>query len=383
MRDVVLIEGVTRNYAWGSPTAIPNLLGRAGDGRPVAELWFGAHPDDPSPAQQHSIGAIGLDELIARDPSRLLGPTVLERYGPRLPFLIKLLAAAQPLSIQVHPDLAQARAGFAAEQARGIPSDAPARNYRDSNHKPELLYALTPFEALCGFRPVAATLRLLSLLDLTGLAPIAALLAGPDGLRAAFTALLELDDPSSLVSEVVTRAGEIVDEEFHSSLRAVERCARAFPGDVGVVLSLLLNAVTLAPGEAIYLGAGNVHAYLAGFGVEVMANSDNVLRCGLTSKHVDVDELLSITDFRPLENPRWAPDGDTFVVPVPDFTLSVMNVEGAAVVDACGPCIVVCTRGRAEVDAQVIAAGSAVFLGADDEPVPVSGSAQLFLATVS
>ena len=186
------LHGVIRPYAWGSRTAIPELLGTAPTGEPAAELWLGAHPDDPSLVPAHDDT---LDRLIAADPFAMLGAANVERFGPQLPFLLKVLAADTALSIQVHPDLAQAKAGFAAEDARGVARDSPQRNYKDANHKPELLCALTPFDALCGFRPVAQTVRLFDALGVEALAPYREMLAGPDGLRAAFTTLLDLDDP--------------------------------------------------------------------------------------------------------------------------------------------------------------------------------------------
>ncbi|HKC29826.1 MAG TPA: mannose-6-phosphate isomerase, class I, partial [Jatrophihabitans sp.] len=286
--DVFALDGVLRRYNWGSPTAIPRLLGMEPDGRPVAELWFGAHPDDPAFAPAHGST---LDQLIAAEPQRLLGAEVVERFGPRLPYLLKVLAADKALSIQVHPNREQAREGFAREDAAGIPRDAPERNYRDDNHKPELLCALTPFDALCGFRPVAETQQLLASLDVAELAFVADALRGPDPLRAAFTALLTHPDPAPIVAAVRARVADATDGPAYAARLA----AQDAPDDVGVALTLLLNYVRLEPGEAIFLGAGNVHAYLRGTGVEIMANSDNVLRCGLTSKHVDVPELLKIT----------------------------------------------------------------------------------------
>ncbi|HJQ44159.1 MAG TPA: mannose-6-phosphate isomerase, class I, partial [Jatrophihabitantaceae bacterium] len=263
--EVIRIEGVARHYAWGSPTAIPQLLGLEADGTPVAELWFGAHPGDPSPVPD--LGTT-LDDVIASDPVQLLGSDVARRFGNRMPFLVKVLAADVALSIQVHPTIEQAREGFSSEEARGIPRDAPERNYRDDNHKPELLCALTPFEALCGFRPVAQTLEVLDALDIAELRPLRDLLAGPDGLRAAFTALLQHPEPTSLVAAVSDRALASDDDR----LRAQRLLTDDFPGDIGIVLSLLLNHVRLEPGDAIFLRAGNVHSYLRGTGIEIMAN---------------------------------------------------------------------------------------------------------------
>jgi mannose-6-phosphate isomerase len=392
--SVVLLDGVARDYAWGSTTAIQRLLGREPDGHPLAELWFGAHPDDPARVPALDLT---LDRLIAADPVAALGSDVVERFGPQLPFLLKLLAADKPLSIQVHPTRAQAEAGFADEDARGIARNAPDRNYRDRNHKPELLCALTEFEALCGFRPVGDTLRLLDAFDLPELEPVRELLAGPDPLRAAFTYLLRLAEPASLVTAVAARAEAIDDADWSGAAGAVLRAAEAFPGDVGVVLSLLLNHVRLQPGEAIYLGAGNVHAYLYGLGVEIMANSDNVLRCGLTPKHVDVAELLKITDFGELPDPRWHPDHpDWFRVPVPDFELVRVDLDGdrkpgqdageCAAGDEGKPYLVLCVSGSVRVDAQgeavALAPGQAAFVRSRGPLYLLRGTGQTFLATV-
>ena len=376
--STVRLEGATRYYDWGSPTAIPDLLGVEPDGRPVAELWFGAHPDDPSAAPEH--GAT-LDEIIARDPVRALGPAVIDRFGERLPFLLKVLAADKALSIQVHPTLEQARAGFAAEDDAGVPRDAPQRNYRDANHKPELICALTPFEALCGFRPVAETRALLADLAVPEFAFLDDALAGPEPLRAAFTAVLEHDEPAVLVDALVRAAGQL---GRHSDLaHVVDLIVTDFPGDVGVVLAVLLNHVRLEPGEAIYLAAGNVHAYLRGTGVEIMATSDNVLRCGLTGKHIDVPELLRITDFSELPDPRWPATNGVFAVPVADFRLlpfDVSSVEGVVSLGDDEPWVVLCTAGTVAVGGVVLTPGQAVFVPAADESVPVEGKGTVFAA---
>jgi mannose-6-phosphate isomerase len=368
VEPVFALEGVVRRYDWGSHTAIQSLMGVEPDGRPAAELWFGAHSGDPSPA----LGTT-LDQLIAADPEGLLGAATIREYGPRLPFLLKVLAADKALSIQVHPNLEQARAGFAAEEAAGIPRDAGHRNYADPNHKPELLCALTSFEALCGFRPIAETLALLDELAIPELAFVADELRGRNGLRAAFTGLLTHPDPGTLATVVADRA------EPEGPLRAAWLAAEHFPGDIGVVVTVLLNYVRLEPGEAIYLGAGNVHAYLRGLGVEIMANSDNVLRCGLTPKHVDVPELLKITDFSELADPHWAAPDGTFSVPVPDFRLRELPLTGEQTVAATGPRILLCVAGQVSVAAIDLTPGRAAFLPAGAE-YAIRGTGQAFLA---
>lgn len=371
-RSVIPIEGLLRRYEWGSRTAIPRLLGTEPDGRPAAELWFGAHARGPSPA----LGTT-LAELIDADPLGLLGTDTVERFGPRLPFLLKVLAADRSLSVQVHPNAAQAHAGFAAEEAAGIPRDAPHRNYVDANHKPELLCALSPFEALCGFRPVAETRALLDEIDAPALGFLGDLLRQPDGIRAAFTALLTHADPATLADAVAARA------EPDGPLRPAYLAANDAPGDIGVVVTLLLNYVRLEPGEAIYLAAGNVHAYLRGTGVEIMANSDNVLRCGLTSKHIDVPELLKITDFAVLPEPRWPAHHEVFAVPVPDFRLRELHLTGEAELDGDRPRIVLCVEGELAVGGVALTPGRAAFLPAGAGPRAVRGTGQGFVASTA
>jgi mannose-6-phosphate isomerase len=381
---VVRVAPVARDYAWGSPRAIPELLGQPPTGAPIAELWFGAHPDSPS-----MVEGDPLDQLIAADPARLLGPAVAAAYGDRLPFLVKILAAARPLSIQVHPTRAQAAAGFADEQARGIAIDAPERNYRDANHKPELLFALTEFDALCGFRPVAVTLELLDALAVADLDPVRVALSGADPLRTAFGWLLERDatERARLVASVRASAARLArSSAWPLVAQAVLQADAEFPDDVGVLLALLLNAVRLAPGEAIYLGAGNVHAYLRGMGVEVMANSDNVLRCGLTPKHIDVDEVMRVADFTALVEPRCRPDergaGEVrFAVAVPDFELSMLDVGDRRASRSGGPQLLLCTAGAVFADAIGLGPGQAVFAAAGSE-VALTGNGRIVRATV-
>ena len=295
------ISHATQPYAWGSRTAIQDLFGPAATAI-VAEAWMGAHASAPSLVL--GDGQHGLDHVIASDAEGALGQDVVARFGPVLPYLLKVIAADRPLSLQVHPQIERARKGYAEEEAAGIPLDAPHRNYRDTNHKPELVYALTRFDALCGFRAPRRAAELLGGLD----APLArelhaALLANPtpDGIRAAFTLLLE---PATRPSaEAVREVADACAQRLASGSpspradRNVELLQDAYPGDPGVVISLLLNPVTLLPGDAMFMPAGGVHAYLRGVGVEIMANSDNVLRAGLTPKHIDVPEVLRNVDY--------------------------------------------------------------------------------------
>jgi mannose-6-phosphate isomerase len=372
--SVFTLDGVIRPYAWGSRSAIPALLGVAPTGEPAAELWYGAHPGDPS-----RVGDSTLDKLIAAEPERLLGGSVVGNLGPQLPFLLKVLAAETALSIQVHPNLAQARVGYAAEDALGLPRDAPYRNYKDANHKPELLCALGEFDALCGFRPVGETLRLLDALELVWFRDVLA----RAGLRAAFTTLLSLAEPAALVDAVVAGLPRLAGTEWAQLGDALSRVARDFPGDVGIAVALLLNFVRLAPGEAIYLAPGNVHSYLSGTGVEILANSDNVLRCGFTPKHVDVPELLQVTDFAELAEPRWPAVNGAFHVPVPDFALAVL--DGSTMLTDPAPRIVLPIDAPARIAAETaqveLAPGHAAFVGADEATVAVQGTGRVFVAS--
>jgi len=298
--------------------------------------------------------------VIAADPKAALGPDVVARFGTTLPYLLKIIAAERPLSLQVHPDIEQARRGYAAEEATGIPVDASHRNYRDRNHKPELVYALTPFEALCGFRAPRRAAQLLKGLD----APLAKRLHGlltaqpsAEGIRAAFTQLLEpgtRPDPAEVRAVAQACAARMAGgSPWPHADRMLGLLAEAYPGDPGVVTSLLLNAVTLQPGEAMFIPAGGVHAYLEGMAVEIMASSDNVLRAGLTPKHVDVDELLRNVDYVAAPPVRVAPEffhraTRVYAAPVDDFELSVTTVEDDLVhpLPGRGPRILLCLDGE-------------------------------------
>jgi mannose-6-phosphate isomerase len=343
---IIELDNPIRDYAWGSATAIPQLLGHTPTGRPVAELWIGAHPDAPSRAVSHA-DLPGLDALIATDPAGLLGEATVARFGDCLPFLLKVLAAERALSIQVHPDRRQAEHGFAAEEAAGIDRASPERNYRDANHKPEMAYAITEFDAFCGFRPAHRTAELFTALAVPELEPYREQLLAAGGLRAVFSALLTLPGAAraQLIRQTVAGCRRLAEAggQWSAEARASALAAEDFPDDIGPVLALLLNYVRLAPGEAIFLGAGTVHAYLRGVCVELLANSDNVLRCGLTPKHIDVPELVRIADFSPMAEPRRRPSSESagrvdFRLPVPDFELSVCH--GPALLPADRPWLV-------------------------------------------
>jgi mannose-6-phosphate isomerase len=386
------LTNAVRHYPWGSRTVIPELLGeRSPAERPCAELWMGAHPDDPSMLSDGTP----LDKAIAAEPEQLLGPAVLERFGPRLPYLVKVLAADTPLSLQAHPTTEQAQAGFAAEEKAGIPRDDPTRTFKDPHHKPELLLALTTFEALCGFRPVEESLHCLAKLQVPELKPtIAALARG--GLRAAVPQLLALteDRRSELVATVAEGARRFVaaaDPEFINTYRWAGTLAETFPGDPGVVISLMCNHLKLAPGEAVFLPAGNLHAYLSGAGVEVMASSDNVLRGGLTTKHVDLAALIEVLDFTdrkvPVLHPVLGPGGLRYPVPVEDFDLTRCQLDaGSGVLTTAGPQVILCTEGTATLASAdgelVLPKGASAFVPAG-VPLSARGPAVLYRTTTA
>jgi len=296
------LVGRIQPYAWGSTTAIPQFLGAEPTGDPQAELWLGAHPMAPADLVTDS-GEEPLDAAIATDPAGWVGALSVERFGPRLPYLMKVLAADRPLSLQAHPDRARAEQGFAREEAAGIPRDAPERTYRDDWPKPEALCALGDFEALCGFREPAETYRLFDALGVPEAGDLVAPLqnGGAAELGQVFGDLLRMPDAGSLVLAVAGAANRLVSEPgpVGRFARTAAEIASYYPGDPGVVAALLMNRVSLRKYDALYLPAGNLHAYLRGIGVEIMANSDNVLRGGLTGKHIDIDELLRLVDFAP------------------------------------------------------------------------------------
>lgn len=393
------LVNTVRPYAWGSLTALPELLGQEPTGEPQAELWMGAHPGDPSRVDRGE-GPRRLDELIAADPQGELGGASVAKFGPTLPFLFKVLTAGIPLSIQAHPTLDQARAGFAAENALGIPLDAPERNYRDANHKPELICALGEFEGLCGFRRPADAARLMAGLQVPGLGPVIELLGAEDkseALRGALVAVLTMDGEESarIVRESVDALWRTDPDGEYAPYA---RIAKDFPEDRGVIVGLLLNHFRLRAGEALYLGAGVPHAYLSGACVELQANSDNVLRAGLTPKHIDVPQLLEVVVVEPCTpevlHPRpveTTPGEELYPVPIDEFRLSRFTLDGSAYeIDGRTPQILLCTEGTVDLTAPdgatlTLTRGRSAYLPATGTPTRLSSPAPatLFRATVT
>ncbi|WP_447771065.1 mannose-6-phosphate isomerase, class I [Aeromonas veronii] len=326
----LLMQNPIQGYDWGSHDSLTTLFGIANpEGKPQAELWMGAHPNGCS--EVTLAGSVQkLSSVIDRAPAAVLGEATLARFGS-LPFLFKVLCAEKALSIQVHPSKAQAEAGFAKEEAAGIDAKAANRNYKDPNHKPELVFALTPYQAMNGFRAIPAILALFERVNLAVIAELTAALAASQneaGLQHFFHQLLVLEGArkEEALAGLLAFASEHQDEETFALITSL---AAQYPGDVGLFSPLLLNVVTLKPGQAMFLDACTPHAYVRGTGLEIMANSDNVLRAGLTPKYIDVAELLDCTRCLPkpddqiLLSPRCDGAVQHFDVPVPDFTFSI------------------------------------------------------------
>jgi mannose-6-phosphate isomerase len=374
------IVNTPRPYAWGSTTAIAELLGTTPSGAPEAELWLGDHPGSPTRIVPPAEG-----EPLEPDLS-----TLLSGRGEKLPFLLKVLAAGEPLSLQAHPTIAQAREGFARENAAGIPLDAPERNYKDELHKPELIYALSdPFIALAGFRPIDQAVVELATVDEPCVNELLDRLTRDDALPDTVAWLLEGGAEVAHLAWVLTEeAGDSHPYDPYGTWATVRRLAHHYPEDPGIVLSVLMHTVVLRPGEALYLPTGNIHSYQHGLAIEVMAASDNVLRGGLTPKHVDVPELMRVLDARPMPEPRIlpteiAPGVHRFTPDVVDFALTVVG-ERAAVdgvsLDTGGPAIVLCLSGTLTLQGELtLERGQAAYC--DDQSLSLHGDGRAVVAT--
>jgi mannose-6-phosphate isomerase len=397
-----------RDYDWGSPDTLARMQRRESSGSPEAELWMGAHPAAPSAVLDEDGTSRRLDEVLADAPDELLGSPVVAAFGPRLPFLLKVLAIARPLSLQVHPDRDRARKGFEGEVE--VPGE---HRYVDPYPKPELLYALEPVEALCGFRPAAAAVHLLAQLDgpraATIAEPLHAALRGADetsALEEAFRRLVTWpdDDRADLAADAADEAARLLararrpggpdlSDVDQLALLWVTRLADRHPKDPLVTAPLLLDIVCLQPGQTVYMPAGAPHAYLQGTGVEIMGNSDNVLRAGLTHKAIAVEELLHVVDGRSRPNRdlpeillgahevAWRP-------PVPEFQLTRLRLPSDAPVVAdrglAGPQILLCTQGKVWVrrgaTEHVLEPGESAFATASDDPLVMGGPGEVFRA---
>lgn len=398
MREILFLKNKVQPYEWGSRTAIPQLLGLPNpDGTPQAELWLGAHPKAPSIVQTPE-GGVPLDALIARYPDDILGPRVSAAFERRLPFLFKVLAAAEPLSIQAHPGAGLAREGFDRENRLGLAPNAPERNYRDPNHKPECVCALTPFWALYGFRPPAQIREHLRMLCPTALrTEIDAFAANCDaeGLKRLFATLLALGPMPrrKAVAEAASQAEKGNDE----ALGWITSLARRYPADIGALAPALMNTVRLEPGQALFLAAGVPHSYLEGTAIEIMANSDNVVRGGLTSKHIDIPELFRVVRFD-AHDVQWVrtetrDQAETaYITPAAEFALSEIRLSGGSSYDGRPDRnveILLCIDGKANLVAMPaggkaceISRGMSVLVPAAAPAYRITGPAGLYKATV-
>lgn len=385
---IIRISSSPQPYDWGSTTAIPNLLGVEPNGQPQAELWFGAHDRSETHFVDPPLGVPStLNEWVKRRGN--------SAAPARLPFLMKVLAADRPLSLQAHPTLEQARKGFDDEEQRQIHIDAPTRNYRDRWHKPELIVALEDgFQALCGFREPEATSRFLRAMSAQAspeqaevLEKIAVRLARV-GLEPVVGALLRDSDVGVVDALVSASRSPVSGWEAESEL--ICRLSDVYPSDMGIAVAALMNFVTLAKNEALFLPAGNIHAYVRGIGVEIMASSDNVLRGGLTSKNIDVDELLSVLEFSSSGVPRVAPvqrsDGAIeYPVPVVDFQLFAVDAGKSAELELRRPSIVLSAEGRSWVRSATqhvhLAQGEVAFVEGLEHPISIGTSGRAYIGT--
>ncbi|MET5962071.1 mannose-6-phosphate isomerase [Citrobacter amalonaticus] len=377
-----LINSV-QNYAWGSKTALTELYGLANPQQlPMAELWMGAHPKSSSKIEDASGQVVSLRDVIDGNQSALLGDAVAKRFG-ELPFLFKVLCAAQPLSIQVHPNKRNSEIGFAKENAAGIPMDAAERNYKDPNHKPELVFALTPFLAMNAFREFSEIVSLLQPVAGAHTA-IAHFLEQPNAERLSqlFAALLSMQgEEKSRALAILKAALETQQGEPWQTIRLI---AEFYPDDSGLFSPLLLNVVKLNPGEAMFLFAETPHAYLQGVALEVMANSDNVLRAGLTPKYIDIPELVANVKFeaKPANQLLTTPVKHSaeldFPIPVDDFAFSLHDLSAQeTAIDQQSAAILFCVEGEAILrkgeQRLVLKPGESAFISAEESPVSVSG----------
>ncbi|CAM3872409.1 mannose-6-phosphate isomerase [Xenorhabdus thuongxuanensis] len=377
-----------QHYDWGSKTALTDIYGIENpDNQPMAELWMGAHPKCSSLVTDPQTGeTIALNSLIDKEPEKYLGEKVTQQFQ-RLPFLFKVLCAAQPLSIQVHPDKTSAEIGFAKENAQGIPLDSAQRNYKDDNHKPELVYALTPFKAMNAFRPLS---EIAQLLDYVSAAhpDIQTFLQQPteQNLSLLFSQLLNMQGEQKHLAMAVLKSA--LNCHQGEPWDTIKRMTSFYPDDNGLFAPLLLNIVELEPGQAMFLYARTPHAYLDGVALEVMANSDNVLRAGLTSKHIDVSELMANLDFIPkaadtlLTMPRQEKDALNYPVPVNDFCFSVYSVSEQPIsLENHSASVLFCVEGQAVINTDKqqlrLLSGESIFLPAIEDTITFYGKGRI------
>lgn len=398
MKRIGLLRNIVKEYSWGSYTAIPKLLGKKTPcDKPQAELWIGAHPLASSMVKTGGKWE-PLSDLIKKNPSEILGKKCAEKYGAELPFLFKIIAASEPLSIQAHPNLSHAKKGFKSEKRLGIPPDSFYRNYKDENHKPECVCALSDFEALCGFRPVSEILFFLKkTCPVTLKKQIDELKKNPNpsGMRSFFTNVMTMDfnRNKNIISEATEKSRIFADE--NPAFKWVLALAGKYPSDIGVISPLFLNYVCLKPGQAMFLPAGELHAYLNGVALELMANSDNVIRGGLTAKHVDIEELSNILRFKSMKNRVILPEKNKnegiYKTPSKEFMLSLISVcKDKVYTGSQGRSaeIILCIGGKAVISSSgnnriIISRGDSVIIPASVKRYCIEGKATLYKASVN
>ncbi len=388
------LRGTLIHYPWGTFDTIHTILGTEPDGRPVAEFWLGAHTLAPS-----SLAEATLDKALALRPE-LLGARSVDEFGPQLPFLMKILSARHPLSLQAHPSRPEAERGFAAEEAGGVPITSPQRVYKDNWPKPEILVALDDFHALCGFRDPARTISLFEALDAGPpiervIGPLRAR-GGEAGLQEVFLQVLALkEQQADMVDALLAAAVRHRDDEgeLGDFARTALELDDVFPRDSGIIAALLMNRVELSPGQGLYTPAGVMHAHLRGTGVEVMASSDNVIRGGLTSKHIAVDELVRVVDFswgepEVIDPPETAPGVFDYPTHCHEFDVWRIEVPDGAPLDLPSPegaRIALVTRGEVTLDDGThrldLHQGDSVFIPATNAPITAAGDARVFLSS--
>lgn len=381
-----------QNYDWGSPVLLTEMFGfEISEGCVIAEVWMGAHPKSPSKIIDSNGNKISLLDIINKDKDKFLGDKVVKKFGG-FPFLFKVLCSDKALSIQVHPSKQAAEKGFEKESTIGTPLNSLERNYKDSNHKPELIFALTPFRAMNAFRelPEIADL-LMPVAEIHS--SISQFIASPNtsNLKYVFADLLNLQ--GELKNKALMLLKSVLPSQDGLAWRTIEDLLQDYPDDMGVFMPLLLNVIELQPGEAMFIHAETPHAYFKGVGLEVMANSDNVLRAGLTSKHINVPELLANVIFKPVPcdilrtKPITKGFSNFFPVPVDDFSFSIhhvtsisnsLNRNGPAII-FCIDGIVTCTNSEQSL---VLLAGESIFLGANEDSISLSGQGRIARAYV-
>lgn len=399
MKTICILKNTIQEYAWGSYTAIPELLGqKPSPGKPQAELWMGAHPKAPSMVKCDGRW-ISLPELINKNPENILGKKVAKKFHNKLPYLFKVLAAAKPLSIQAHPSLAQARKGFEKENKLNIPLNAPNRNYKDNNHKPECICALKPFWALKGFRKISRIVTLMEKVcprNLTKELDNLRKNQNSRGLKTFFNALLTISRvrQSRVINEAIENAQKLKDED--PAIKWMINLHNEYPEDIGVLSPLLLNLICLKPGQAVFLPAGELHSYLDGLGIELMANSDNVLRGGLTPKYIDVPELMKVLNFKEkgvnILSPGKKGDCESvYPSSAEEFVLSVVSVKERMIYQSPATRsveILICTAGKATItdpgqnSKLLVERGTSILIPAAVKEYKIEGNAILYKAAV-